>query len=111
VPANITYIVQFNDDNCKEIILVPTHSAHASLGTTLVYWRSTWSLSVLNMGSKTVLRQMMKFVNWRNTCSLLVVNIASKHETRQLKKSVYWFTICSLFVLNMASKQDTRHLK
>jgi len=36
VAATIPYIVQFNDDDCEEITLVPTRSAQAIIGTTVM---------------------------------------------------------------------------
>jgi len=74
-----------------------------------VYWRSIYSLSVLNMWSQHDSHQVKVFVYWLLTCSLSLLNIDSK-SLRQLQAFVYCRSTYSLSVLNMISKHDWRQL-
>jgi len=63
---------------------------------------STYSLSVLNMGSKNDSRQPIKFVYWCWTYSLC----ALKLQSCQLKKCFYWRSTYRLSVLNTGWKHN-----
>jgi len=52
--------------------------------------------------------QVMKFVYWHSTYSLSVLNMGSIRECRQLKKLVYLHLTYSLSVQNMHSKHNLR---
>jgi hypothetical protein len=59
------------------------------------------------MGSKYDLRQMKKVVYWLSTYNLSVVKMGSKHDSPQMKKVVHWRSAYSLSVSNMGAIHDS----
>ena len=57
---------------------------------------------MLNRVSKNDSRKVIKFVDWRSSCSLSVLNMGSKHDLRQVKKLVFWRStyrlLCYIFI-------------
>jgi hypothetical protein len=76
-----------------------------------VYWRSNFSLSMLNMNAKRDSCRTKEFVNCLSKYSLSMRKMGSKNTLRQLKKFLICLSTCNTFVLDMGSKFATTKKK